>query len=296
MKMKVFWKSFGWFMMSTVPMVASLLMQVIVGGLGMAIHGFVITFRDQAMYGFQYMDADDFMNTYLDNIMLGASTGIFAYHIVATGAFFLWYYLMCIRPNRNVPRNGKILTAPMVGWSVAIGVSLCVLSTQMVRIGEYFVPEVVNEFYEFIESAGFGVNVLAILAAIVIAPFGEELLCRGVIQHFALKISRRFWVANVVQALMFGIMHMNLVQGFYAFFIGLALGWLRHRYKTLWVPIIIHFVINFSTSSWLGYLLEEISGRFVVDLGVFFLAVAATLGILVMIGKGEDEVPLVKYD
>jgi membrane protease YdiL (CAAX protease family) len=281
--MKNFWKGFGWFLMSTVPLVAGLLMQVIIGGIGMAIHGLVITLRD----GVQYADVDVFMEAYLENFMAGASTGIFAYHVVATGIFFLWYYLMCVRPVRNVPRTGKVLTGRMVGWSVVIGITLCVFSTQMVKIGEYFVPEVVNEFYELLEHAGFGINVLAIIATVVLAPFGEELLCRGIIQHFAMKISRHFWVANVIQALMFGIMHMNLVQGTYAFFIGLALGWLRHRYKTLWVPIIIHFVVNFSTSTWLGYLLSEIPGSLSVDLGLFVLATAATLGILVMIGKGE---------
>ena len=280
-------KGFLWFLMSTVPLILCLVMQIVISGLAMAIHAMIITFVDIGRYSGEY-DADIFMDAFSDNFMATAGTGVFAYHVVATAVFFLWYYLLCIKPNRDIPREGKILTAPMVGWSVAIGISLCIFSTQMVKLGEYFTPDVINDFYEMIERAGFGVNVLTILAAVILAPIGEELLCRGVIQHYALKISRHFWVANVIQALMFGLMHMNWVQGIYAFFIGLALGWLRHRYRTLWVPIIIHFVINFSTSTWLGYLLEELPRSLTIDFAVFALATAATIGIVIIIGKGGE--------
>jgi hypothetical protein len=287
--MKEFWKSFGWFMMSTLPLVVSILMQVIVGGIAMAIHAVFVTLGDQIRLGIEYSDSEAFMEAYMDNVMSVASTGVFAYHVVATAAFFLWYYLLCIRPNRDVKISGKILTAPMVGWSAVIGITLCVFSTQMVYLGEYFTPELIEQFYEMIESAGFGVNALAIIAAIILAPVGEEILCRGIIQHYALKVSRRFWIANVIQALMFGLMHMNLVQGTYAFFIGLVLGWLRHRYKTLWVPIMVHFVVNFSTSTWLGYLLEEVPRNLAIDFGLFALAIAATAGVLVVIGRTKND-------
>ncbi|MCL2051645.1 MAG: CPBP family intramembrane metalloprotease [Lachnospiraceae bacterium] len=287
--MNNFWKSFGWFLMSTLPLVLSLIMQAIVGAIALAIHGIFVTVREQLSNGSEHFDPEAFMDSYIDNVMAGSSTAVFAYHVVATAVFFLWYYLIFIRPNRHVPRSGKVLTLPIIGWSVAVGVTLCVFSTQMVYLGEYLVPEMINDFYEMLENAGFGINALAIIAAIILAPVGEELLCRGVIQHYAMKATKRFWIANVIQALMFGLMHMNMVQGTYAFFIGLVLGWLRLRYKTLWVPIIIHFVVNISTSTWLGYLLEEIPRNFTTDLGLFVLAIAATMGILAVIGKAREE-------
>jgi len=288
--MNNFKQSFLWSLMSTVPLIASILMQMIVGGIVMGIHGTIITLMDAAKYGIEYADFEAYMEAFLENMMAAAGTGIFAYYVVATGLFFLWYYLMCIRPNRDMPREGKILTVPMVGWSVVIGITLCILSTYMVKFGEYIFPDTIESFYEMIERAGFGESALIFIAAVFLAPFGEEILCRGIIQHYASKISRHFWVANVVQALAFGIMHLNIVQGTYAFIIGLALGWLRVRYKTLWVPIIIHFVINFSTSTWLGYLLEELPRNLTIDFGIFALAAAATVGILVIIGKDGSAV------
>jgi len=286
--MNNFKQGFLWSFMSAVPLIASIIMQMIIGGIAMGIHGAIITIMDMGQYGFEYMDFDSYMEVFLENMMAVAGTGIFAYHVVATGLFFLWYYLMCIRPNRDIPKIGKILTVPTVGWSVAIGITLCILSTYMVKFGEYIFPDTVNNFYEMIERAGFGESVLIFIAAVILAPVGEELLCRGIIQHYASKISRHFWVTNVVQALAFGIMHLNIVQGTYAFIIGLALGWLRLRYKTLWVPIIIHFVINFSTSTWLGHLLEELPRNLTIDFGIFALAASATVGILVLIGKGDS--------
>ena len=272
----------GWFFMSFVPLIVSIAMQAVVGGIAMAIHGIFVTYRDMRVYGYSPGD-EEFMEVYMQNMMANASTGIFAYHLVATAAFFLWYYLMCLKPYGAEMQVTKILTKPMIGWSIIIGIILTLFNTQAVKLVEYVAPEIIEQFFEMIEAAGFGTSILAILAAVVLAPIGEELLCRGIIQHYAQKACRYFWVANVIQALTFGIMHLNIVQGTYAFLIGLVLGWLRHRYKTLLVPIIVHFVINFSTSTWLGQLLAELPQNLTIDIGLFGLSVAATAGILYVI-------------
>ena len=38
-----------------------------------------------------------------------------------------------------------------------------------------------------------------------------------------------FWLANIWQALLFGLLHMNVLQGVYAFTVGLVLGFICHR-------------------------------------------------------------------
>lgn len=282
-------RKFGWFSLSTVPLALCLIMQVVIGTIGMAVYAMFQTFKDQVASGVSETDTEIMMEVYMGYVMEGAGFSIFLYHIAGVAVFGLWYYLSCIRPKRHVPRQAKLLTMPMLGWSVASGITLCIFSTQLVKAGEYFVPRMIQDFFDLVEQAGFGADAFAIIAAIILAPVGEELLCRGVIQHYAMKASRRFWLANTIQALMFGIMHLNWVQGTYAFFIGLVLGWLRYRYKTLWVPIIIHFVVNFSTSTWLGYILDEIPRGVIIDFGILLIAIIATAVILVLVGKGEEE-------
>jgi hypothetical protein len=45
-----------------------------------------------------------------------------------------------------------------------------------------------------------------------------------------------FWVANILQAVLFGIYHMNPLQGIYAFFIGLFLGYVCHKGEVFSCP------------------------------------------------------------
>ena len=49
---------------------------------------------------------------------------------------------------------------------------------------------------------------------------------------------------------MFGVLHMNWVQGVYAFLIGLIIGYLAERYNSLLPSMIVHFIVNFSSSTW----------------------------------------------
>ncbi|MBS7157643.1 MAG: CPBP family intramembrane metalloprotease [Collinsella sp.] len=65
---------------------------------------------------------------------------------------------------------------------------------------------------------------------------------------------RAFWVANVVQALLFGLMHGNIVQGLYTFATGLVLGLLYWRLGDLKFPILLHFGLNASS-----YLVDPLS-------------------------------------
>ena len=48
----------------------------------------------------------------------------------------------------------------------------------------------------------------------------------------------------IISALIFGIIHFNPVQVFFAFIMGLILGWLYYKTKSLWAPILIHFLNN----------------------------------------------------
>ena len=55
---------------------------------------------------------------------------------------------------------------------------------------------------------------------------------------------------NILQALFFGIAHLNLVQGSYAFLIGLLAGYLVLRCRSIWAGIAFHMLFN-------GYYLVE---------------------------------------
>ena len=52
------------------------------------------------------------------------------------------------------------------------------------------------------------------------------------------------WTAILWSAIFFGIFHGNLVQGVYAAFCGLYLGWVMERFATLKAPIMAHMAAN----------------------------------------------------
>ncbi|MCX7904695.1 MAG: CPBP family intramembrane metalloprotease [Caloramator sp.] len=86
-------------------------------------------------------------------------------------------------------------------------------------------------------------EILNILVMALIVPITEEILFRGMILNELLD-NVSLAPAVIIQALLFGLYHMNLVQGLYAFIMGLILGILYCRFKTIWVPIIFHAAVN----------------------------------------------------
>lgn len=215
---------------------------------------------------------------------------LFVYHTVALGLFGLWYYFGCGRPKPQ--KLGKVLSGRVVAVAVFIGLFMCISGTAYLMSAEYIVPDLIHEYEEMIESAGLGIDPLAILTSIFIAPIGEELLCRGVTFHYADKVVKgmtnqrvAFWIANSMQALMFAIMHANLVQGSYTFFMGLGLGWLRQRYHSLYPSMLAHFAINFSSTFIMGFLFYVIPETLLAYLAVMLIGI----GIVVTVALCENE-------
>lgn len=91
-------------------------------------------------------------------------------------------------------------------------------------------------------SNGLGMDVLA---TGIVVPICEELIFRYCILRSLLPINRKF--AVVYQALLFGLLHGNLVQATYAFGLGCLFGYLYLTRKNLLYPILLHVSINLSS-------------------------------------------------
>ena len=195
-------------------------------------------------------------------------------HLLIITTFGLWLYLIRRGNDRNNILHVKSLKdknpAKILGLCVLSGLCLCIFANGVVAVQAETIPSVVEDYIKMANNSGFGKSPFAIFAAVCLAPIGEELLCRGVSLHFGKKTFGKFWYANILQALLFGILHMNWVQGVYAFFIGLVLGLLAERYDSLLPAMIVHFIVNFSSSTWVPHIL----GNFEISLGIGILMVA----------------------
>lgn len=88
--------------------------------------------------------------------------------------------------------------------------------------------------------------ILSLLAVGIIGPIFEEILFRGLIFGELRKITK-VRVAILIQALLFGLYHMNWVQGTYAFIIGLIIGFIYYRSNSIISAMIVHITINSSS-------------------------------------------------
>ena len=105
---------------------------------------------------------------------------------------------------------------------------------------------------------------LQIIGAGIIGCVVEELSMRGVsylhTKHYYGKKRAIF-----INAFIFGLYHLNVVQAVYAFFLGLFFAWVFERYQTLWAPVIAHmsanlFIILLSECQFFNHMLTTMVG------------------------------------
>ena len=85
----------------------------------------------------------------------------------------------------------------------------------------------------------FEVNEL--LKFLVFYPVVEELLLRGLILHFLKKKTK---YANLIQAVIFGILHLNPIKIIYTTISGIFFGNVRLRPSPIWWTILLHSTFN----------------------------------------------------
>lgn len=116
----------------------------------------------------------------------------------------------------------------------------------------------------------------------VLPPIAEELMFRGVVLRRFCTVSQRFGI--FASALIFGMMHGNLMQGVMGFFVGLVLGYAAVKTGSLILPAAGHMFINIAaySCSVAAFLTDEETANayWICLMGVFFVIGIVTLVIL----------------
>ena len=140
--------------------------------------------------------------------------------------------------NFNVVGIDKLLSGALIGLglSVVIGLILSLLP----------IDKLFPDYQDIVNSIISKENVFFIIFVVAFAvPIFEETLFRGIIFNEFKKITP-LPVAVVLQALIFGIFHGNLLQGMYAFLLGCVLALLYTWTKSIWTNIFAHSLFNAS--------------------------------------------------
>lgn len=139
-------------------------------------------------------------------------------------------------------------------------------------------PETMENYNELMEMTLGGNELLAMLAAVILAPVNEECIMRGLI----LGNLRKYFpvpAAVAIQAVMFGIFHMNWVQGFYVLPIGAALGYVAVKSRSVLPCIYMHLFYNL-----MSFVLGILPGIF-QSVGFSVAAVAVCLTAICLMGR-----------
>ena len=155
------------------------------------------------------------------------------------------YFLMKKDKKRETIINGEV-SYDKVGYKlyipiVILGIASCIGVNNVITASRLI--ELFPGYLEIAEAIFGGGILLQIISVVIIVPVLEELLFRGIV-YKRLRGYLKVNIAIIISALIFGVFHMNVVQGLYAFVIGLLVAFVYEKYKTIWAPIIFHVSAN----------------------------------------------------
>ena len=212
-------------------------------------------------------------------------------YTVPAVAFILWYWLEVVRREGAASfarAQTKKITPAGILWTLVLAYAVQHAVSIIIGFLAFMLPETVAAYEEMVESAGLtDYSLTWVFAVVILPPLVEETVFRGLILHYLKKGGARFWAANLIQAVLFGIYHGNLIQGIYAFCIGVLLGYLAERYGSLIIPVLVHALFNlFGT---LGVELESMILPEIVQMMLIYGCVPLTAILLVLIHYGAGE-------
>jgi hypothetical protein len=115
--------------------------------------------------------------------------------------------------------------------------------TLLLNVLAAMLPHAFEAYSELMEPLMDGSVRLTVLYVLLIGPVSEELIFRGaLLDRFHLAFP--FLAANALQAALFGIYHMNLTQGVYAFCLGFVLGLIRYVTGSILANMLAHILFN----------------------------------------------------
>ena len=123
---------------------------------------------------------------------------------------------------------------------IILGIGITILLLFLSSILTKLIPSYNEVANQLATSRG---SALQLIITIALIPIYEEIFYRGIIFEY-LRKNFNIIVAIVVQALVFGVMHLNLVQGIYTFILGIVLALIYMYSESILGNITVHIIFN----------------------------------------------------
>lgn len=217
----------------------------------------------------------------LENLMqANTDNGTFMILISAVSALLsgIWCGVLYIRSDwREHPFSyRKAFSVKNVLAIAGAGAGGCVVLTFLLTGLAVVIPQAFSSYNHVMNQLTDKDIWLTVLYVLLIGPISEELIFRGaILDRFYLAFP--FIAANLLQAALFGIYHMNIVQGLYAFLLGFLLGMIRYVTGSILASMMAHILFN-ATSYGLDFIFP--TGQ---DMNLFLAAILLLIGLSVCV-------------
>ena len=133
---------------------------------------------------------------------------------------------------------------PFVNYLTEINMRMTIPIDRIEKLLRSMEEQTEGMMMKLIEADNMGGLLINLIMIAIIPAVGEELLFRGLIQRHLAESFKNVHVAILVTAVIFSMVHMQIYSFLPRFFLGLVLGYLLFIGRSIWYPIIAHFLNN----------------------------------------------------
>lgn len=187
----------------------------------------------------------------------------FAQYFLYTIVFGIWYYISIVNKHNlkstkdediyglravsyRVYSGIKKLTKKTVAIIIVAGILCQTYTDAILSLIKNAAPGLFEDYDKMIEKIiGSYSSPLLLFTVFILAPIAEELLFRGVILSYARK-NFKTSIAIIINGLLFGLYHGNVIQGCYAFIFGMIIAIIVIHFDSIVPGILFHIAVNTS--------------------------------------------------
>ena len=140
----------------------------------------------------------------------------------------------------------RFVSSDVIISTIYLSFGIIILSDELDRIIQTFLPapDYILDLNGLLQPESIMGFFLLFIAVVIIAPLGEELLFRGFLQQVLEKHWKDVTKAVLVTALFFAMIHMNPYWFVQIYILGILLGFLAWKTKSVLPPLILHGINN----------------------------------------------------
>ncbi len=226
----------GYFLFSLFSVSIYAEIMITVSKISAMINMYILMFEETGTISIGKLVASDSITGYLNG--MGIASFLIG-NCIAILVFKIWYH------RNKIERKSLKLNFLSIIMLIVLATGCQMIINTAFQVAGSVQPELIHNNYALLHINNMpNANVITISMLLVLTAVCEELLCRGVVIHYVYKITNKFWVVNVIQAMLFGIIQLNIIEGIYAFVLGLFFGYVYNKYQSLIVAMVFHFICN----------------------------------------------------